>query len=69
MLWTARRIASMDGIVVLGCHPDALLPLGDRSGVGAGETGGGDHDVGVPLWFIEPSAIASCTVLSPRSTS
>jgi hypothetical protein len=58
----------MDGIAVLGCQPAALLPLGDRSGFGAGGTGGGDHDDGVPLWFMDPSAIASCTVFSPRRT-
>jgi Flp pilus assembly CpaF family ATPase len=28
---TERRIASMDGIAVLGCQPDALPPFGDRS--------------------------------------
>jgi hypothetical protein len=42
LLWTARRMASMDGIAVLSCQSDALLPLGDRSGFGAGGTGGGN---------------------------
>jgi hypothetical protein len=63
LLWTARRMVSIDGIAVLGCQPDELLPFGDRSGFGAGGTGGGDHDDGVPLWFIEPSAIASSAVI------